>query len=85
MEKVKARRSKNTGRIRNLLLEKEVLFTLRANDNFLIPAKSGAELLHEKLEFPKYRIVIDSSVEEFASRITSYNVCYTKLLRAIRL
>ncbi|MBB6402245.1 7-cyano-7-deazaguanine tRNA-ribosyltransferase [Methanococcus maripaludis] len=66
MGKVKSRRSKNTGRIRNLLLEKEVLFTLRANDNFLIPAKSGAELLHEKLEFPKYRIIIDSSVEEFA-------------------
>ena len=64
------KRSKKTGRIRNVLInlnnKKEVLFTLRANDNLLIPAKEGAKLLHEKIPFPNYRVVVDKSVQEFA-------------------
>ena len=65
-QKLSVRRSKTSGRIRNILLDKDVVFTVRASDNFLIPAKLGAELLHKKLEFPKYRVVVDKSVEEFA-------------------
>ncbi|ABR55376.1 archaeosine tRNA-ribosyltransferase [Methanococcus vannielii SB] len=65
-EKLSVRRSKTSGRIRNVLLDKEVVFTVRASDNFLIPAKLGAEMLHKKLEFPKYRVIVDKSVEEFA-------------------
>lgn len=71
LKKLIIKRSKKTNRIRNVLIptdgnNKEVLFTLRSNDNLLIPAKEGAKLIHEKLPFPKYRVVIDSEVEEFA-------------------
>jgi 7-cyano-7-deazaguanine tRNA-ribosyltransferase len=71
LQKLIIKRSKKTNRIRNVLIptdgnNKEVLFTLRSNDNLLIPAKEGAKLIHEKLPFPKYRVVIDSEVEEFA-------------------
>lgn len=61
------KRSGKTGRIRNVMLDnKEVIFTVRANDNFLIPTKEGAKLLHEKIPYPKYRVVVDKSVQDFA-------------------
>ena len=70
LKNIIVKRSKKTGRIRNVLIninnKKEVLFTLRANDNLLIPAKEGAKLLHKKIPFPNYRVVVDKSVQEFA-------------------
>ncbi len=76
LQNIIIKRSKKTGRIRNVLINmdsekggknrKEVLFTLRANDNLLIPAKEGAKLLHKKIPFPNYRVVVDKSVQEFA-------------------
>ncbi|HIP16906.1 MAG TPA: tRNA guanosine(15) transglycosylase TgtA [Methanothermococcus okinawensis] len=73
IKNIVVKRSKNTGRIRNVLVikdenEKEVLFTLRSHDNLLIPAKEGAKLLHKKIPFPKYRVVVDKSVQEFAKK-----------------
>ena len=70
LQKIIIKRSKKTGRIRNVLIEidnkKEVLFTIRAYDNLLIPAKEGAKLIHRKIPFPNYRVVVDKSVQEFA-------------------
>ncbi|HIQ32221.1 MAG TPA: tRNA guanosine(15) transglycosylase TgtA [Methanothermococcus okinawensis] len=70
MERIIVRRSKRTGWIRNVFLvegdEKKLLFTLRSYDNFLIPTEEGAKLLHRKIPYPKYRVVVDRSVERFA-------------------
>jgi len=74
LKKLIVKRSKNTNRIRNVLvpveingkISKEVLFTIRSNDNLLIPSKEGAKLIHKKLPYPKYRVVINSEVEEYA-------------------
>ncbi|MBP2144092.1 7-cyano-7-deazaguanine tRNA-ribosyltransferase [Methanococcus voltae] len=68
MDKLMTKRSKTTKRLRNVMWKdtKEVLFTVRASDNYLIPAKEGAKLLHEKIPAPFHRVVIDPSVEEFA-------------------
>ncbi|MBW9223715.1 tRNA guanosine(15) transglycosylase TgtA [Methanothermococcus sp. SCGC AD-155-E23] len=70
MERIIVRRSKRTGWIRNVFLvegdEKKLLFTLRSYDNFLIPTEEGAKLLHRKIPYPKYRVVVDKSVERFA-------------------
>ncbi len=70
MHKIVIRRSKNTGRIRNVFLlnndKKTLLFTVRHNDGLLIPTREGAKYLHSKLPYPKYRIVVDKSVEEYA-------------------
>ncbi|WP_457612434.1 tRNA guanosine(15) transglycosylase TgtA [Methanocaldococcus sp.] len=65
--KIKVVRSKNTGRLRQVLDENDnILFSIRSHDNFLIPTKLGAKLLWEKLEFPKYRVVVDKEAEPFA-------------------
>ncbi|GBF36322.1 MAG TPA: tRNA guanosine(15) transglycosylase TgtA [Methanothermococcus okinawensis] len=70
IKRIIVRRSKRTGWIRNVLIvkdgEKKVLFTLRSYDNFLIPTAEGAKLLHSKIPYPKYRVVVDRSVERFA-------------------
>ena len=67
MDRIKVVRSKTTGRLRQVLDENgDILFSVRSNDNLLIPSKKGAKLLWEKIPFPKYRVVVNKEVEEFA-------------------
>ncbi|WP_457613333.1 tRNA guanosine(15) transglycosylase TgtA [Methanocaldococcus sp.] len=66
-EDVKVVRSKNTGRLRQVLDKNgDLLFSIRSNDNILIPSEKGAKLLWKKIPFPKYRVVVDREVENFA-------------------
>ncbi|CAB3289219.1 tRNA-guanine(15) transglycosylase [Methanocaldococcus lauensis] len=66
IDKIKVVRSKNTGRLRQVLDENDnILFTVRSNDNLLIPSERGAKLLWEKIPYPKYRVVVNKEAEEF--------------------
>ncbi|AEF96163.1 tRNA guanosine(15) transglycosylase TgtA [Methanotorris igneus] len=66
MKKITIKRSKTTGRIRYVMLDGKTLFSIRSYDNLLIPTEEGARLLHKKIPYPKYRVVVDREVEEFA-------------------
>ncbi|XRO77546.1 tRNA guanosine(15) transglycosylase TgtA [Methanocaldococcus sp. 10A] len=67
MNKIKVVRSKTTGRLRQVLDENgEILFSIRSNDNLLIPSEKGAKLLWKKITFPKYRVVVNKEAEKFA-------------------
>ncbi|ADG13528.1 archaeosine tRNA-ribosyltransferase [Methanocaldococcus infernus ME] len=65
-KKIKVVRSKNTGRLRQVLDENDnILFSVRSHDNLLIPSKLGAKLLWENIPFPKYRVVVNKEAEPF--------------------
>ncbi len=56
-----------TGRIRNVLLGKERLATIRAQDGRLVLGIAGARRLHAVLAAPAYRVVVLDEVEEFVA------------------
>ncbi|MEN6341292.1 MAG: PUA domain-containing protein [Methanospirillum sp.] len=56
-----------TGRIRNVLLGKERLATIRAQDGRLVLGIAGARRLHAMLAAPAYRVVVLDEVEEFVA------------------
>ncbi|XRO74993.1 tRNA guanosine(15) transglycosylase TgtA [Methanocaldococcus sp. 28A] len=67
IDKINVVRSKTTGRLRQVLDENgEILFSIRSNDNFLIPSEKGAKLLWKKIPFPRYRVVVNKEAEKFA-------------------
>jgi len=43
-----------------------MIATLRASDGIFVLSMNGAKKLHDYLEFPKNRVVINSDVEPFA-------------------
>lgn len=56
-----------TGRVRNVLLGRERLATIRAQDGRLVLGIAGARRLHEVLAAPAYRVVVLDEVEEFVA------------------
>lgn len=56
-----------TGRIRNVLLGKDRLATIRAQDGRLVLGIAGARRLHAVLPPPAYRVAVLDEVEEFVA------------------
>ncbi len=56
-----------TGRIRNVLLGKDRLATIRAQDGRLVLGIAGALRLHAVLPPPAYRVAVLDEVEEFVA------------------
>jgi 7-cyano-7-deazaguanine tRNA-ribosyltransferase len=58
-------KSKNTGKIRNVLSDDEHILSLRARDGLFTLKRLGAVRLHKGLKKPRLRVVVDSESAEF--------------------
>ena len=59
-------KSKKTGKIRHIYDGEELIANMRASDANFVLSDEGAKRLHKNINYPNNRIVVDSSVEEFA-------------------
>ena len=59
-------KSKKTGKIRHVYDGKTLLVNMRASDSFLILSKEGAKRLHNAMNYPKNRVVVNKDSEPFA-------------------
>lgn len=64
-EKVSLQRSKNTGKIRNVILDGRQILSLRASDGLYSLNYQGALIIHSSFPFPAHRVVVDPDVSEF--------------------
>ncbi len=62
---VKIVKSKNTGKIRNIIVDGEHVASLRAEDGFFSLRIAGARRLHSYFEFKKIRVVVSDDSAEF--------------------
>lgn len=58
-------KSKNTGRIRNVSVGGAHAFSIRATDGYISLTDEGARILHGVLEYPSYRVKIESDAVPF--------------------
>lgn len=77
-DKVTLIRSKNTGKIRNVLHDGNQILAMRASDGLFSLNYEGAALIHSVFEYPSHRVVIDSEVTEF---ITEGRNVFAKFVR----
>lgn len=59
-------KSKKTGKIRHIYDGEEIIANMRASDANFVLSDLGAKRLHQNTEYPNNRVVVDSSVEDFA-------------------
>jgi len=59
-------KSRKTGKIRHVYDKNELIATLRASDGIFVLSLCGAKRLHDHLEYPKNRVVVNSDAEPFA-------------------
>ena len=59
-------KSKKTGKIRHIYDGKVLIVNMRASDSYLILSKQGAKRLHNTMQYPKNRVVVNSDAEPFA-------------------
>ncbi len=59
-------KSRKTGKIRHVYDGEDLIATLRASDGIFVLSMLGAKRLHEFLEYPKSRVVVNSDSEPFA-------------------
>lgn len=52
------KKSRKTGRIRNIFFEKVHVFSINARSGRIILTRDGARILHQNLDFPGYRVVV---------------------------
>jgi predicted RNA-binding protein (TIGR00451 family) len=64
-DKIEIEKSKKTGRIRRIYIDKKLFGTVEPTTGFIIPTKFGGEIIKEFLEFPKYRVVIEDEAIKF--------------------
>jgi uncharacterized protein with predicted RNA binding PUA domain len=57
-----------TGRVRQVLLGNERLATVRAKDGMLTPGITGARKLHEVIQYPGRRVVVNSDSAPFVAK-----------------
>ncbi|HEY6146446.1 MAG TPA: PUA domain-containing protein, partial [Thermoanaerobaculia bacterium] len=57
--------SKNTGKIRNVVVDGEHVLSLRAEDGLFTLKSAGARRLHRAFEFPRLRIVVEAESVPF--------------------
>ncbi|MGC9294845.1 MAG: tRNA guanosine(15) transglycosylase TgtA [Thermoplasmata archaeon] len=65
MENIELLRSKNTGKIRNVLTNGQIILSLRASDGLFSINLNSSRLLHDNFPYPSHRVVIDGEVTEF--------------------
>lgn len=63
--KVKFEKSKKTGKIRHVSVNGKMVANMRASDAFLILTKEGAIRLHNAMDYPKNRVVVNEDSEPF--------------------
>ena len=59
-------KSKKTGKIRHIYDGKVLIVNMRASDSFLILSKEGAKRLHNAMNYPQNRVVVNKDAEPFA-------------------
>ncbi len=65
MERIELLRSKNTGKIRNVILDSNILLSMRASDGLFSINLNSSRLIHDNFPYPKHRIIVDSEVIDF--------------------
>jgi len=65
---VEVRLSPQTGRIREVFVDGELVGTIRANDGFFVPSIAGARRLLLLLPYPRMRVVIPPDAAEFVAK-----------------
>ncbi|NPA75643.1 MAG: tRNA-guanine(15) transglycosylase, partial [Euryarchaeota archaeon] len=63
--KIKLVKSKNTGKIRNVLVDGEHVASLRAEDGFFSLKFAGAKRLHAHFKYPRLRVIVNEDSAEF--------------------
>lgn len=63
---IKIEKSRKTGKIRHVFDGDKLIATLRASDGIFVLNMNGAKRLHNYLEYPKNRVVVNSDAEPFA-------------------
>lgn len=58
-------KSKNTGKIRNILNDGKHVASMRANDGFFTLKLNGARLLHSRFKSPLLRVIVNEDSAEF--------------------
>jgi len=57
--------SKNTGKIRNVIVDREHVLSLRAEDGLFTLKAAGARRLHKTFSAPRHRVVVDEDAAPF--------------------
>ncbi|MGC9516355.1 MAG: tRNA guanosine(15) transglycosylase TgtA [Methanomicrobiales archaeon] len=63
---IRIEKSRKTGKIRHVYDGDDLIATLRASDGVFVLSSRGARRLHECLEYPNNRVVINEDAEPFA-------------------
>jgi len=63
--KVQLVRSKNTGRVRNVIVEGKHVLSMRAHDGLFTLRLDGGKVLHRAFPKPALRVVIETETAEF--------------------
>lgn len=83
---LKIKHSKESGRMRYLYNNNELIATIRAHDSFILPHNSLISELHKFFKFPKLRVVIDDVavpfVKEGRNVFAKFVIMVDKNLRA---
>lgn len=58
-------RSKNTGKIRNVLYAGNIILSLRASDGLYSINYEGSKIIHKSFPFPEKRVAVSSEIQEF--------------------
>ena len=86
IDKIRIKKSRNTGRMRWVYQGKVLIASIRASDHFIIPKLPLAEKLREKFPLPGLRVIIDKDavpfVREGKSVFAKFVVDIDKDLRA---
>ncbi|HDP96256.1 MAG TPA: tRNA guanosine(15) transglycosylase TgtA [Euryarchaeota archaeon] len=64
-KKLSYRKSRSTGRIRNVLVEGVHAFSIRARDGYISLTNEGAKMLHAAIPKPEYRVEIEDDAVPF--------------------
>ncbi len=59
------KKSRKTGKIRNVMVDGDHILSMRAGDGFFTLKPSGARLLHKALPGPKLRVIVDKETAAF--------------------
>jgi 7-cyano-7-deazaguanine tRNA-ribosyltransferase len=62
---IKVVKSKRTGKIRNVYLNGNHVVSMRASDGMFTLKKEGGKCLHDHIDFPRFRVVIDNDAVPF--------------------
>ncbi|MEM0155419.1 MAG: tRNA guanosine(15) transglycosylase TgtA [Thermoplasmataceae archaeon] len=67
-------KSRNTGRIRNIMIGNKIIATMRAHDGFLTLNVEGGRIINEISPFPRFRVQVDSESAQFNAK--GFNVFF---------